>query len=243
MTEMEPVELTCPNCSTVFSSEVLMSTNTYGGQQTDFREIAAGYQPLQFLIHGCPGCGFSGFDDDFESDEGRPPHSSFPKELSKLINERLRPLTPDERTPPWRRFEHAAQISIWMDKPSEETARLFLMAAHACADAEASKEEADNRAQAIEFLRKALDKGEIQAELIPRVTYLVGELYRRIDLIDEAKKWLERAEMLAATHSDLEWLVELAKQQRTDPQEYLSPFQRAGSSESQAPLHPRFIRF
>jgi uncharacterized protein len=222
MTTMERVEFTCPNCSTAFSSYVLMSTNSFGGQQTDFRKIAAGYQPLQFLIHGCPSCGFSGFGKDFERNEDLLPHSSFPQELSKLINERLRPLAPEERTP-WRKFEHAAQISIWMDKPSEETAQLFLMAAHACADEGASEEDAYNRAQAIEFFRKALDKGEIRPEHVPQVTYLVGELYRRIDLIDEATKWLERAEMLAATHSDLEWLVELAKQQRTDPQEYLRP--------------------
>lgn len=108
-----------------------------------------------------------------------------------------------------------------MNKPPEETANLFLMAAYTCADDGASDEEAYNRTQAIEFFRKAIDKGTVPAKSLPEVTYLVGELYRRIHLTDEAAKWHERGETLAAAQSNLEWLVKLAKQQRTAPQEYI----------------------
>jgi hypothetical protein len=86
----------------------------------------------------------------------------------------------DAQTPTWRKFEAAAQISIWRNRSAEETAGLFLMAAYSCADDGASLQEIYNRTRAIDFFGKALDGGEVATEQIPQITYLVGELCRRV---------------------------------------------------------------
>jgi uncharacterized protein (DUF2225 family) len=190
MTEMEPIELTCPNCSTEFNSETLMSTNSFGGIQTDFRKLANGYQPRQFLIHRCPSCGFSGFDKDF-----KPIRGSLSTSVSKLVKEQLTPSMRGARPTTWRKFEYAARISIRMNKPAAETASHFLMAAYSCADEGASQEEIYYRTRAIEFFGKALDGGDVAIEHMPQITYLVGELYRRIGRQTEAAEWFERAEV------------------------------------------------
>jgi len=213
MTTMMRETLSCPNCKATFETQVLTSTN-FVGTYTDFRRRTSGFEPSQFTVHSCPKCGFSGPEDWFKE--------KLSQEIRKLVNTNLSPLTKDERTPPWRKFEYAAQIARWKPSPPDEIANLYLKAAWVCAANGYPEEEKFNRAQAIEFFRKAIDAGRIPSEHIPNVTYLVGELYRRIGLTSDANSWLEKAESLAKTNSELAWLVKLSSQQRTNPKEIIS---------------------
>jgi uncharacterized protein (DUF2225 family) len=213
MTTMMPQELKCPCCAASFQTQVLMSTN-YVGTYTDFRRRTSGFEPSQFTVHSCPKCGFSGPDAWFKQ--------ALPENIRKFVNENLTPLTKDEQTPPWRKFEYAAQIARWKSSAPDEIADLYLRAAYVCAADGYPEEEKFNRAQAIEFFRRSIEAGRIPAEQVPNVTYLIGELYRRIGLADDSETWLEKAESLAKGRSGLDWLVKLSRQQRTDPQDMIN---------------------
>src|ERR671936_2437637 len=65
MTTLRPIELTCPICANRFSSQAVLSTNSFGGKRTDFHERAAGAQPLPYFIHLCSRCGYAGSERDF----------------------------------------------------------------------------------------------------------------------------------------------------------------------------------
>ena len=65
MTTLRQIELTCPICSNRFSSQAVLSTNSFGGKRTDFHERAAGAQPLPYFVHLCARCGYAGSERDF----------------------------------------------------------------------------------------------------------------------------------------------------------------------------------
>jgi uncharacterized protein len=212
MTTTMPMKLTCACCTTAFETQVLASTN-YTGTHTDFRRRTRGFEPSQFAVHSCPGCGFSGPEDWFEG--------KLPEAVRELVRENLSPLAQDERASLWRKFEHAVRIAGWKADPFDAIADLHLTAAYVCAANGRTEEERVHRVQAIVFFRRSIDIGIIAAEHLPNVTYLVGELYRRIGLADDANTWLERAEAIAKEDIDLAWLAKLARQQRTNPQDLI----------------------
>ena len=214
MTTTMPMKLTCACCTTAFETRVLTNAN-YVGTYTDFRRRTAGPEPSQFTVHSCPGCGFSGPEDWFAR--------KLPDAVRKLVRENLSPLSPDARTSLWRKFEYAARIANWKADPFDVLAELHLSAAYVCAANGRTEEEGTHRVQAIVFFRRSIDTGVIAAQHLPNVTYLVGELYRRIGLTDEANIWLERAEVLAREGMDLAWLAKLARQQRTSPRDLIDP--------------------
>jgi uncharacterized protein len=214
MTTTMPMKLRCACCTTAFETRVLTSTN-YVGTYTDFRRRTAGFEPSQFTVHGCPKCGFSGPEGWFER--------KLPDAVRKLVRENLSPLSQDERASLWRKFEHAARIANWKDDPLDAIAELHLSGAYVCAANGRTEEERTHRVQAIVFFRRSIDTGVIAAKHLPNVIYLVGELYRRIGLADDAIIWLERAELLAKKDKDLAWLAQLARQQRTSPRDLIDP--------------------
>ena len=65
MTTLKQIELTCPICFARFTSQAVLSTNSFGGKRTDFHERAAGAQPLPYFIHVCSRCGYAGSERDF----------------------------------------------------------------------------------------------------------------------------------------------------------------------------------
>jgi uncharacterized protein (DUF2225 family) len=65
MTAFRQIELRCPSCGHEFNSQTVVSTNGFGGKRTDFHERAAGTQPLQYQVHMCDQCGYSGAERDF----------------------------------------------------------------------------------------------------------------------------------------------------------------------------------
>jgi tetratricopeptide (TPR) repeat protein len=218
MTTMMSVDLDCPNCKSNFETRALASTNNFGGTCTDFRRRAVGFEPLQFLVHACPDCGFSGPEEWFEE--------TLSEEIRSLLSTNLEPLAGAEPAP-WRKFEQAAHIARLRSMPALEIADLYLRAAHLCASyneeaAHGSEdEEKANREKAIAYFQQSIDAGETPRDELPTITYLVGELYRRVGRVHEAHVWLEKAERMASEQVDLAWLVSLSRQQRSDPKEMI----------------------
>jgi uncharacterized protein len=218
MTTMMRIDLTCPNCGNEFSTETWASTNTFGGKTTDFRSLASGMQTLALEIHTCEVCGYTGGGSQFEE-------SKVTKKVSELINERLTPLVQDERNLPWRRYEYAAWIADWEGRPPDVIAWYYLKGAWCCADDRVEGEgdsETYYRRMAIDYFRRAVDGGSLDPGELAVDTYLIGEEYRRVGEAGSAAPWLDSAVERASEVPGLDWLRDLARQQKADPQELLT---------------------
>lgn len=216
MTTIFPRDFDCPNCGKRFQSYVTGSTNNLGGVTTDFQEIAGGSQPDRGFIHTCDNCGFTGGSDAF--------HGSVDENVARLIAERITPLVRDERSSASRRFEYAAWIAKWRGHKAEEIGSLYLRAAWAWGnepEVESTEGQDYLRRQAIEYFERAIEEESITGGYAQTIKYLIGEQYRRVGEPDAAARWYDR--VIAESGNDPEQgrIVDLARQQKTDPQEFL----------------------
>ena len=175
MTTLQQIELQCPICETRFRSQSVVSTNSFGGKRTDFHERAAGTQPLPYLIHTCNRCGYSGADRDFTEEA----------EVSPVLKERvwneLAPCITCGTLTGSEKYEAAAKVAEWQGMEPRHVADLLLRAAWCCVD------EGDVEAERF-FRRKAAWKFEealgsfdgVARDERAVLTYLVGELWRRV---------------------------------------------------------------
>ena len=212
MTTLMRIDLSCPCCKSTFESESLGSTNTYG-KKTDFHPLTSGTSPLPLYIHTCPTCGYSGFPNDFDDTVNL---SATTKEL---IEQRLKPLVRDEQAFPGRRYEYAGWIREWRGEPPQDVAQMYLMAAWCCDDDGRGEDEMYYRRQALERFESALQQSRVPKPELPVVTYLIGELYRRVGEPENAARWFDRVAEAAVGRDDLAWLVQQAQKQKTDPDE------------------------
>ena len=214
MTTIMPVSFTCPACHTEFDAYVLTSTNTFGPKTTDFMQFAGCGQPLTFEVHTCPDCGFTAYESDFEA-------RGLEQDVVDGINDRIRPHMKGERLFDGRRFEFAALISSWRNRSPLETGMQFHKAAWCCAIDEMPTEERDYRRQAVTQFERAMVRGDIPLDQHLVYTYLIGELYRRIDDPTNAALWFDRVMSEATDSDDDRWWVDLATQQKLNPKEFL----------------------
>lgn len=212
MTRIYHFQLRCPCCQRKFESRAWLSTNTAGGQATDFHIRAVGAQPLPLEIHTCPFCGFSGREDDYQR--------RMDPALRKKIRERLTPLMTKEEILAERRYEYAAWIAEWSGAPVATIADRYLRAAWCAEDAGNQAAECGYRRQAISHFEEALQKQEVDEKQVAKITYLIGELYRHVGEKDQAREWFDRVPQAAGSSQENRWLIELAEQQKTNPKEY-----------------------
>lgn len=211
MTTFRKINISCPCCEHQFQTEALTSTNTFGPRFTDLHVQAVGFQPLLIIINTCPQCGFSGYLKDFEE-----PLSA---DIKAHIRQELTPRVESVDAP--RSYEFAARIKTWQEAPALQIGDLYLRAAWCCMDAGDTEREAEYRRLTIQYFLQALEQGQVRADDEPTVTYLVGELYRRIGQTGEARLWFNK--VIARAAEDPEWqeMEWLATQQRDDPQDRL----------------------
>ena len=215
MTTLHQVELTCPACGTAFHSQAVVTTNSFGGKRTDFHERAAGTQPLPYLIHTCSRCGYSGLERDFTEDA----------DVSPVLKERvwneLAPIVVVTPVPGSAKYEAAAKIAEWQELEPRYIADLLLRAAWCCVD------EGDNEAERF-FRRKAAWKFEEALQSFDGVarderaiiTYLVGELWRRIGDLNQATEWFNKVPAEISDYAVQRWVADAAIQQRDCPREW-----------------------
>src|SRR3954466_2970582 len=187
MTTLQQVELQCPICETRFRSQTVVSTNSFGGKRTDFHERAAGTQPLPYLIHTCNRCGYSGADRDFTEEA----------EVSPVLKERvwneLAPCISCGTLAGSEKYEAAAKVAEWQGMEARHVADLLLRAAWCCVDEGDVEAERARRRKASWKFEEALGSfgGGVGDE--PGVpTYLVGELWRRVEDTKLATAWFNR---------------------------------------------------
>ena len=215
MTTLQQIELRCPVCDTSFRSQAVVSTNSFGGKRTDFHERAAGTQPLPYLIHMCSRCGYSGSERDF-TDEA---------DVSPVVREHvwneLAPLAASGQMSGSEKYEAAAKVAEWQGLEPRHVADLLLRAAWCCVD------EADTEAERF-FRRKAAWKFEealqgfdgVAREERAVLTYLVGELWRRVGDMAQAERWFEQVADEITDVGTQQWVLDAARQQRDCPREW-----------------------
>lgn len=132
------VEVACPVCLATFTARQLMSSNSFGGQDTDFMTRARGHQPLLIAPILCLKCGYAGFLDEF-TQVGTPDQAgpTLPEALKKAILEEKR-LTPRqplpasgsyEEVPVWVRYDLIAQVYALRGAEPRSVARQYQNAA------------------------------------------------------------------------------------------------------------------
>jgi uncharacterized protein (DUF2225 family) len=216
MTTLRQIDLSCPVCGNSFHSQAVESTNAFGGKRTDFHELAAGMQPLAYLVHMCGECGYSGDERDFCQEE----------EVSPLLREHvLNELAPvaRETVTGSEKYEAAAKVAEWQGLEPRQIADLLLRAAWCCVEEGDTEAERYFRRKSAWMFESALEKFDGVAEEERAIlTYLVGELWRRIGDTAESRKWFDRVADEVTDITSQQWVVSAADQQRIDPQEWFA---------------------
>lgn len=215
MTTLRQIQLQCPICGALFRSQAVVSTNAFGGKRTDFHERAAGTQPLAYLIHMCNGCGFSGGERDF----------TLEAEVSPLVRERvlnrLAPVRATTDATGSEKYEAAARVAEWQGMEARNIADLLLRAAWCCVDEGDTEAERYFRRHAAWAFEKVLEK----FDTVPRderavLTYLVGELWRRVGDLTQANAWFDLVADEITDPAEQRWILDAVAQQRTQPREW-----------------------
>ena len=215
MTTLQSIELRCPICDTRFKSQQVISTNSFGGKRTDFHERAAGTQPLPYLIHMCNRCGYSGAERDFTEEAEVSPG------LREHVWNELAPQISTTAVCGSEKYEAAAKVAEWQALDVRHVADLLLRAAWCCVD------EVDTEAERF-FRRKAAWKFEealasfdgVAREERAVLTYLVGELWRRVGDVRQATAWFDHVSGEITDPATQQWVLDAARQQRDCPREW-----------------------
>jgi len=219
VTTLQQIELQCPVCETRFRSQAVISTNSFGGKRTDFHERAAGTQPLPYLVHMCSSCGYTGAERDF-TDEA---------DVTPVVREHVwTELAPQLTAAPNRgavlgseKYEAAAKVAEWQGLEPRHVADLLLRAAWCCVDEGDIEAERFFRRKAAWAFERSLDAFDgVAREERAVLTYLVGELWRRVGDPRLAREWFDRVPGEVVDPATQQWVLDAARQQRDCPREW-----------------------
>lgn len=210
MTTFYDITVNCPCCNENVKIRRLMSTNSLGGKYTDFHEQTIGDAPIPILMNTCPNCGFSGYAKDFES----PLDENLKSQICTVIS----PLCQLETLNAGRRYELYAEIRKLVGDNIWELANIYLEGAWAAFD-EGTANEAYLRRLALDHFREALAQNLVPVEQEALITYLIGELYRRIGELDAAHTWFNKVILRAETDESWQEIARFATQQRDNPKQ------------------------
>jgi uncharacterized protein (DUF2225 family) len=215
MTTLRQIELTCPICMNQFISQAVLSTNSYGGKRTDFHERAAGTQPLPYFIHICSRCGYAGMERDFgeEADIG--------PVLKEHVWDELAPRLSTGAVTGSEKYEFAARVAIWQGAEPRRIADLMLRAAWCCVDEGDIEAERYFRRQSAWMFERALASYDgVERDERAVLTYLVGELWRRVGDSVKAREWFDKVSGEITNGQTQQWVVDASRQQRDCPREW-----------------------
>jgi uncharacterized protein len=216
MTTFQEVKKKCPACGNSVPITLLTSMNTFGGKTTDLRSMSAGFDPLQFMVNMCKVCGFA--------EMGAFEDAEVSAELREFIAEELTPLVEEAATDVAMQYAFCAKIAEFEGADANVISNYYLRAAWCCDAYDLRTHEVAYRLRTVEYMRKVLTSEDMQANPSARLNllYLIGEMYRRANDPVTAAEWFNAAIHEAETSSNKSHpVIDLARQQRDDPQEFL----------------------
>ena len=217
MTTLNLIELTCPACENTFRSQTVVATNAFGGKRTDFHERAAGMQPLPYFVHLCTHCGYAGVERDFSE------NVDLVREIRERVQLELAPALQHELPSGSLKYDHAARVAEWQGSDPRYLADLYLRAAWCCVDERDTEAERYFRRKAAWRFAEALagyDGVPIEERAV--LTYLVGELWRRVGDRATAQAWFDKVPDEITEPAAQAWVIEVAQQQRRSPREWFA---------------------
>ena len=215
MTKLQLIELCCPVCENHFRSRAVEAADSPDRKGTDFQEQSSGRAALPYLVHMCDRCGFSGAEREFTDDT----------ELSAAVidhvwNE-LAPRLADNSGVASEKYEAAAKVAEWSGAELRHAADLWLCAAWCCVDEGDVEAERFYRRHAAWKFEAALSTfDEVPREDRALLTYLAGELWRRIGDLGQARAWFDRVAYEVVDIDSQRWVIAAASQQRDAPRDW-----------------------
>ena len=187
MTTMISQECKCALCGALNQCDMLASTNTFGGLDTEFRTHAAGYDPLPLYVHTCITCGYSAYDieENLLSDDV----AGIKEIVDSFFSEEQQ--FDKEKMPPYKQYELVAQIMNVKHAAGNSIAETYLRAAWVADDYEQGSLAKRYRKNAASLLAQILateKDGSVKAEKMFRL----AEIYRRSGEFELASKTREK---------------------------------------------------
>lgn len=215
MTTLHLIELSCPVCAHDFRSQTVVASDGTGVKRTDFHERASGMPALPYFIHLCTHCGYAGLSRDFLDPE-EPSHS-----LRDRVQMELTPALAASLPSGSLKYEHAAKVAEWQGADPRYLADLHLRAAWCCVDeGDTEAERYFRRHAAWRFAEALAIDGLVPPEERAVLTYLVGELWRRIGDVQQARGWYDLVPEEIHDVETQHWVLRVTMQQKTNPQEW-----------------------
>ena len=215
MTTLHTETRLCPVCEAVFPVHCVESFGSHGCD-SDFRPHYWGPDPLEHFVHSCPDCGFSGYAENF--DDGA--SEVVIRKIRKFLTPRTRDLSRPNSS--FFRYEFMALIYEWEDRDSLDVADSFLRASWVARANKNREKERLYQREAVRRFEEALEIGECSDQQQRAVvSYLVGDLHRRLNRRRRAETWFHRAreefEMVSGCDESHGWLGDQIRRQLDSP--------------------------
>ncbi len=215
MTTLQPRKFTCPLCGNAFESPIITSTNSFGRLHYDLYKEASGEQPVCHFIHTCPGCGYTGFEGDFEAQD-------FSFVFKDLVEQNITPEVKDKRIGTYGNYYLAALCAEWRGAAAYVLARIYHMGAWCCRVRGEKEKERFYLGKAAGYFEKALSSGDTPKDNAAIFTYLLGDLPRRLGDAEKAKEWYGKVEQAIKENGGDPKFLEFARRQLREPADYFT---------------------
>ncbi len=216
VTSFKTSGFTCPACGSVFEAKTVTSI-THQGQDSDFLPHYLGDNPLPFFLVQCPECSFCGYPEDYDP--------GFRKEkaiqvsfIKKVLSQPIAKKMPGEAL----KFFLTGKIYEESGRNPYHIGNLYLRGSWCCRMKENRKAEIELQQLAVKFLRLSVEKSTISnPDNLPVVTYLIGELYRRLEDRNSAREWFGAVEEVIID-PEQQWILELTQKQAELNEHYIN---------------------
>ncbi len=197
----------CPSCGNHFQAQVVESVS-HQGQDSDFFPHYLGDDPLPHFLAQCPLCQFCGYPDDFAA-ENRDGSKIEAGKIREIVGQPVfRKLPADAQ-----RYYLAAKIYEELKRNPYHIGNLYLRGTWVCRREENRKAEIELQQLAVKFLKYSVEHSTIMnPDNLAVVTYLVGELYRRLEDKASAREWFGSVEEMVFDQ-DQQWVLDLTRKQ------------------------------
>lgn len=215
MTTFHTKKEKCPCCGVMVEITVLTSTNTFGGQTTDFRTMSVGFDPLRFMVNMCQQCGYASmrsFSEVTVSDE-----------LRAMVRDELTPYVAEAREDVSMQYAFCARIAEWEAASLPVIASYYMRAAWCCDAYNLRQHEASYRLEAADYFQRSLEVEDFddKPQVLLNTMYLIGEMYRRANELTLAEEWFNS--VIQTSHAvdfpQGQIIADLARQQRDNPKD------------------------